>query len=792
MVQDVIQGLRTGWRAWRRTPVTTSGVILALGLANALCVSLANSVPRLVSNPLGVPRPDAVVVLGGAWSYEEYSRLREAAAGLVELSAFQATAVTLLADERSEIISAYFVSPDYFTAVAPGGPAGGLIGPATLSRNNVGILSHAAWVRRFGGSQRAIGREITVNGVPIQIVGVAPRGFNGTAVGRPAELFLPIECALVLQALTSDLFHHARWLTLFARLPAGRTAAALEAELSTIANRELGHRGGLRVRHLLDRQAGGDAWRAIRSGAWGLSALALVVLLVASFNAAIWWLLRRDEVVMEWSVRSAVGATPARLALLSVGESAFVSLAAGAVGGLGTAWTNALLRHVESLKAIPAPLDAAPYAARAAGALGAAGAFIVVAVALRLSACRRYVDTSVLRGRRPGRLGTIPRPARYVALCASAQVAMAVMATMGSVLAFASLRSQEVAKMGFESQGLVVIEGRFALGRHAPLEAARLRHALLDRLTDLPGVQSAAMAAAVPLENFSFERHVAVAPGRQDIVAYNHVSEGYFRTMGIQLMSGRPVVAQQARRIATVINETMARRLWPDENPVGREFEILGPGGGRAVVSGVVADTKYENLAEAARPIMYMPLPDTLPSSAAIIVRVAGEAREFLPVLRAIVDDTWRGAGRAEIRRLDDLVDDLLKQPRAAARLAGLVALAAVGFAFWGILSVAAYTGRLRQRETVIRLALGATPWRTSMHAVREGFGIGCTGALAGLALWNLAGIAVSHDLGPMATLSRATAAMIMAAAVAAAVTGALVAARRASRPDLAALLKAE
>lgn len=189
---------------------------------------------------------------------------------------------------------------------------------------------------------------------------------------------------------------------------------------------------------------------------------------------------------------------------------------------------------------------------------------------------------------------------------------------------------------------------------------------------------------------------------------------------------------------------------------------------------------------------MYMPLPDTLPSSAAIIVRVASEARELLPVLRAIADDTWRGAGRAEIRWVDDLVDDLLKQPRAAARVAGLVALAAIGVAFWGILGVAAYTGRLRQREAAIRLALGATPWRTSMQAVREGFVIGCTGALAGLAPWNLAGIAVSHSLGPIATVSRATAAMIMAAAVAVAVAGALIAARRASRPDLAALLKAE
>ncbi|MEX2272783.1 MAG: ADOP family duplicated permease [Vicinamibacterales bacterium] len=797
-MRGFFQDLRFGLRLLRHQPMMAAAgaVSLAIGLGlNILLFTLANAIllrtlPAAGADRLVMLEKQRETETANDFSYPAFLHLREQSAGvfdtLVAFTSSQALARTgTVVPEwiNGEIVSGNMFG-DFGVEMAHGRPL-------TPDDDRDGaqpaiVVSHLYWQRRFAG-QTLGGQTLTLNNQTFTIAGVAGPSFLGLQLGRDSSYWLPIAQASLLQGRDLRSRPTTSWLGLLGRLSSGTPRDTAVARLSpawTTYSGSLGY--GRETMRLLDGSQGGStALAELAQPLRLLSAASLFVLLIACVNVANLQLARAASRGAEFAVRAALGAGRVRIASLLVADAIILTVPAG-LGALGGA--VALREPASRLIARagqPVTLDLSMDIRVLAVALALTVAAALVVGALSAWFGTRKAPALGIAGAGRSSVGGAARTQRVMVVV---QFALSMTLVAGAALLVRTVSELRSSDMGFTRDVALLAVAPSATMTNE--ESARYYDLGMERLKSLPGVETVAVAAVLPIDFGGSRRTIAIpgytpAPNEEMEHNVNRVSADYFELMGIPLIAGRVFdardMATQPRRV--VINETMAKRYFPGGQAVGRTMSY-GTGPANIEVIGVVRDARYRTVREAPRPSWYVPVTQEPAGSGAFHVRTTGRPDDSLGAMeRALAGIDPRMAVRRTLT-LDAQLDRNIANERMARSIAVVLGLSALLLAATGLYATMAFAVRRRTREIGVRMALGAGIGDVRFMIVRQSLTLVAMGVAAGLAGAIWAGRAVESQLygvSPVDFVSFAGAAMVLGAS---AVIAAWQPARRATRID--------
>ncbi|HET9793530.1 MAG TPA: ABC transporter permease [Thermoanaerobaculia bacterium] len=782
----IAQDFRFAARLLRKSPgfAAVSIAVLALGIGgNAAIFTLVN---RVMLRPLPYPEPERLMALSLTasgrgmknlaasdalpWSFPKFRMLREIDRDFERLAAFGEDALNLAGTGEPERVRVEYASGDYFPMLGVRAQAGRLLSPTDDSAGAApaALLADGLARRRFGSPAAAVGRIVSLNGIPVTVVGVAAPGFSG--LGGAAALWVPLALAprLLYPSALAEAGDH--WLDVVGRRRAGVTDSAALAEISA---------AGLRIAEAFPVPArfnDGSVWgaRAVplgeaRKDPWVRRALTILlaaigaVLLLACGNLAALLVARGAARRHEIAVRLSLGATAGRIRRQLLAESLLLAGAGGALGLEIALWgSRALVAFAPSrpgetglsagelLDLSRAAVDLRVVAFTAALAL-ATGVLFGLVPAWRASRGMpgEFLRDSSARGSR--------RFGKGRSAVVAAEIGLALTLVLGAGLLARSFGALSRVPLGFEPAHVIAFSIKPPETALDEKSTPPFHAALLARISAIPGVRDAGIDLCAPLSGrcnrtgirqLDGARH---APGTLPPIGIHFVSTGYFSTLSIPLRAGRPFTAADragAPRVV-IVNETAARRLWPDGRAVGRRIG-LGQGGfedgEQAEVVGVVADVRYGGVDAPPTLDAYIPDLQYAFGASTIFVRFTGNPAGAVPALRAAVRSVAPDLPIDDVRTLGARVADALSSARFAAALLGGFALFATALAALGIYGLLAQAASERSREIGIRLALGATPRTVLAMMLRWSAAVTAAGIAGGAILFAL----VSRTLGAL------------------------------------------
>jgi predicted permease len=795
----------------RRAPGFSAVVVATLALGIGLNTAAFGAVYALLLRPLaGVERPDRLVQIYRSWpgiafgpnSIPHFEDLRARGGEVFDgVAAWSFVTVGLGAEDGGDVVTGQMVSADFFDVLGVGAALGRFFVPAEVEveggRPEL-VLGHDFWRGRFGADPRVVGRAIRINGVPFEVVGVAPAGFKGAVDIYAPAFWAPLSAQPLLQPGREGRAENrnSNFMQVVARLRDGVTIEATRAGVAALFEGLVRDHPeayeGSDIRLVPQDEAGirpswGDAPRRF---ATLLMAVAGLLLLLACANVANLLLSRAEQRRREIGLRLSIGAGRGRILRQLLTEGVVLALVSGAAGvglaSLAVRVMNGLHPPTELPLSIDFSLSLPVLAFTVATALATTLVFALVP-ALHASRATATGGLARLAGR--GR-----RTSRTTAVLVVAQTALALVLLLSGGVFLRSLRAATAIAPGFDA-------GHVLLARVSPdllgwdrtaTEAFAVRVA--ERMAAEPGVASVSWADVLPLGASDQSTRVAV-PGRDPAseepmsLGFARIGPGYFVTMGIRLVRGRGVEAADDENAegVVVVNQTMAERLWPGLDPVGRYVETQGRL--RRVV-GVAADAKYGALDEAPTPFFYMALAQDFRAGITLLVRTGGEPSAWASTLRSTIREVAPTVPLRELGTLEGHLGTALFTSRLAAGGLGVFAILGVALAVLGIYGVVAHTVSRETREIGIRVALGAEPTGVSgMVLVRSGR-LALVGVAVGLVLAALVVTAVRsllytpHAVDPVAFVTLPPVLLV------AALLASWIPARRAARIDPAVVLK--
>jgi predicted permease len=760
-LEDVRYGLRAMLRA--RGPTLVAVLTLALGIASS--TAILSVVEGLLLRPLPVGDPDRLTVLYARsrdtrdyrnFSYADYGDLRQVQ-GFESLAAVQAVRVGASGSLDNAVLWGELVSPNYFETLDVRCVLGKAFTDGEHAPNV--ILSYATWQRRFGADRAIIGRSIDLNRHAFTVVGVAPEGFRGAySIWFAPEIWVSTESNDLLVPEQRGLLG-ARGKTSFRLVGRLRANASIEQtkQQATAVVERLGRdfpatNANLDAALFYERDARPepDAAAGFKVAALVFLVLVGLVLLVACGNVANILLARATGRRREIAIRMAIGANRVRIARQFVTESLVLAALSAIVGLVLATWATNVLARIPVPSAIPIVLDIAiDGRVLALGIALALVTSLVFGLAPAFYALR--VDmVAMLKGgqRTPGSTRRTPLGSMLVV----GQIAVSLTLLVAAGLFVRSLRHAEQVPLGFDSQRAIVGTIDLGLADYDAARGHRFYRAVLDRTAALPGVTRAAVAAPVPLEFYASEETIwvdgaAMSSGRTNgtSVLWSAVSVGYFETMRTRFVEGRDFTEGDAAGalLVAVINQTMAKRLWPGASAIGRRFRAGAPDAPAITVVGIAQDGKYRDVAENPQPYLYLPLAQRYAPSATLVVRTAGEPLSAVPAVRGVVRSLDPSLALEDVKTLDALVVGRAMLPyRVGSGFAAALGGVALTLSLMGLYGLVMFVVSQRTREIGIRMAIGATPGQVAGMVVTWGVrlaGVGILiGALAAFALGRL------------------------------------------------------
>jgi predicted permease len=801
---DLSRDLRYAVRSMRDNPGLTAVAVLTLALGIGANTTIFGFLNEGLLRP--VPHatdPDRLVQLRRqlegrqteGFSHLAYVDYRDRARSFSGLMGYRGADLLLGAGGRPVEIKGGIVTGNFFQVLGLGPAMGRLLGPdddRTPGAHPVAVLSYALWKTRFGADPGAIGRPIVLNGFPFLVIGVAPDGFQSVEVGEREDLWIPL--AMEKQARPSFPTLNDRVfasLSVVGRLRPGVSLEQAQAELNVLAPHLEDLHQGKRPRVLV--AAGirlAPEWRGAVLELWRvLGAMVGLVLLVACANVANLMLARATARRREIAVRLAIGAGRARLLRQLLTESVLLALMGG-LAGLAVAFGGGeLLRRF--IPEVDFATDRRMLGFTLAVSL-ASGILFGLAPAL---ASVRLDLVSSLKGAAAGRGDSRARLRQALVV---AQVALSLVVMVVAGLFVRTLGKLQAVDPGFDRRGVFFVQFGLRATGYSQARGQALYAGLVERVAALGEVSSVSLANTLPpgwMWTWEIEARTG-ALGAKLAVGYNVVAERYFETLGIPLTDGRvfgPADAGGAPRVA-IVNESLARRLWPGERAVGKSFRRVGGFGPQPFteVIGVARDGKYANLAEKPRPFVYLPLAQNYQSEMKLVVRAAGGTASAIAAVRDQVAAADPNLPFPKLVTMDQHIAGSMNDQRMNATLIGIFGLLALLLSSVGVYAVTSYAVERRTAEIGIRLALGARPVDVLRAVLGNAMALTGIGLLAG-ALLALAMIplvkAELYGVGAADPLSFAAAALVLASVT---LVAAYLPARRVLRIDPMSALRYE
>ena len=603
------------------------------------------------------------------------------------------------------------------------------------------VISDGFWRRSFGADRRVLGRNIRLNDYTFTIVGVAGRGFTGTDVGSPTDVWLPLA---MQREIGRDLLTDARtnWLEMFGRLGSGksldRAGDELSAYLEAAPSARLTHSPHRRLVLLPGAKGNSMMRRELGPALQVFMALSALAMLLACINVANLLTLRSAARDKEIAVRLALGAGRPRLTRQFMTETLVLAALAGSAGLLSAPWAGRLLIASQPLaREIETGLNA-----RVLMFAFALSVLSAVAVALAPVLGSRRIGLSELLGNSSGAPRTAGRTARVHDVVVTLQIAMSVAMLITAALLTQSLCGLKSVNPGFRADDLLLITMDPGAAGYDGDRLERFWRAAVDRVSQIDEVQSVSLARTVPLTpDRQRQPWLSPASGELHEIDTNFIGPRYFRTLGVPILRGREFDARdvKASRPVVIVNERLARMFWPGQDAVGKGLRLAGLGGtgqsspveppSDAVpeVIGVVRDVKYRDLRGDYAPLVYRPLFQTNSSDPMTLhVRARGDAGMVALRIRSEMRFVDAQVPLFGITTLEGLMDSSFAQTRQAAGLTAAFGILALVLSGMGVYGVTALATTRRTRELAIRIALGAS--RRHMTALIAHRGIIVTG----------------------------------------------------------------
>ncbi len=819
------QDIRYGIRMLRKNPGFTFVAVLTLALGIGANTAIFSLIDALLLKPLpGVQDPQQLVlVTDNGWAslpYPLYAHLHDSSQSLSGLFASSGVRkgkmkVTGSGEVKAESVWSQPVSGNFFSVLGTPAALGRMLTPnddRAGDPQSVAVISFDFWRRRFGQDPAVIGKTVMLEDIPLTIVGVAPRGFLGFVVGSRPDLWWPIQMVPQVQgwkdALTSE---GSQWLQIAGRLKPGVLVAQAQDELDVVFKRmrlEQADKWRLSdkkrqdfLSHRIELRSAGTGFTWLRRDFLRLLSILMVivglVLLVACTNLAGLLLARGTARQREFSVRAALGAGRLALVRQLLAESLLLAAVGGGLGLLLAQWGVRLLANYIPDYGESVLLQLTPdLRILAFTFLASMGAGLLFGLLPAVRTTRADLATTLkneagaVLGHASGQL--------WNKLLVVAQIALTCLLLIGAGLFVRTLQTLKAADAGFTRENLVLFG--LALGRdYNSSRRVQLHQEVLRQLESLPGVQSATLASVVSMGGSGsfFQPNlmtdgVAAKTTRGLHCSGVGVAPNYLRTMGMSLLAGRdfgpedlPAGGDGGKRTLrkVILSESVAKSLFGQDNPVGRQLWESGRSESTMEVVGVARDAQHGKLRDKLPATLFY-YPDLEDSDVTFYLRSQGSALSMAGGIRRIVREIAPDVEVTGLRTMADVVDDQLRQERMLSQLAGFFSLAALALACLGLYGILSYAVSRRTREIGIRMALGARKGNVIFGIMRQGMMLALAGCGLGVIL--AAGLTriVSNLLYGVAPTDPLTFAFVAFVLVGVAALASYLPARRAARID--------
>ena len=779
LVEEIVQDAVYAVRTFRKNPGFTAIAVLTLALGIGANMSVFSLLDALLLKPLPVSHAQELVAIwripySESFSYPQVLHFQAQSDLFTSLCAFGTDVLNVGPRESVEPTSAAWVTGNFYDTLGVTPAAGRLLTPYDdrTGAPAVAVITHDYWERKFARDPAAVGRDITIEGIPVSVVGVTPPRFFGAVIGEAADITLALNLRPQLQPGSGFLEDSSRWLRVLARPRDDLSRDQLAAPLSVIwSNRmrettpatlppDVRKRVLSSTIEVVPGETGASSLRrTFRMPLFVVMALVTLVLLIACVNVANLLLARSAMREREMALRLAIGAGRGRITRQMLTESSLLALAGAAVGLLfGSGGSSGLIQLIGNAVLAPDSAGTVTLDLSFDWRMFAFTAIVVAATTMLFGAVPafRSARTEPIVAINAGSARITDSRRRTASALITAQVALSLLILMSAGLLARTLYNLRTLDRGFRHDGVLVVEVDAVRAGYKGEALATLNRELRDYAARLPGVSIASLATVTPLRGGGISLGVAINGQRAGEEVYlNNVGPGFFEALQTPVVAGREFTEDDHLGSAPVaiVNEAFVRRYFTEAQPLGQHVTMLNAKPIERQVVGVVRDAVYETLRVAPPPTVYIPFFQTGgrsmgDMSATLVVYAPDSLSDVASALRTHLLTKLEGRPPL-IRTLTAQLERSVARERLMATIASAFGALALALAAIGLYGLLAYWVARRTQEIGVRLALGARRSNVLTLVLRDALRMTALGVIIGIpAAWALGRVIASLLFG--------------------------------------------